>query len=82
MVTVPDWITDWIQKDRLVRNKFRISQSYLRHSKRIQLARSERDAESGLERFHYIVHSPRYLARTAVNLQSRLSRMNHTEMPL
>jgi hypothetical protein len=60
MVTVPDWITDWIQKDRLVRNKFRISQSYLRHSKRIQLARSERDAESGLERFHYIVHSPRY----------------------
>ncbi len=60
MVEMPDWIQDWISKDRLVANKYRISKKYLRQSKRIQFMSGQENAEEILESFHYVVQSQKY----------------------
>ena len=57
---IPDWIQEWITKDRLVANKFRISKKYLRQAKRIQLISSNESMDGNLEAFHYVVHSKKY----------------------
>ncbi|MFX0096071.1 MAG: SWIM zinc finger family protein [Candidatus Hodarchaeota archaeon] len=60
MVNIPDWIREWITKDRLVRNKFKISKTYLRHSKRIQFVTGEKDANDIWISFQYQIYSPKY----------------------
>jgi hypothetical protein len=60
MTEIPDWIQEWISKDRLVANKFRISKRYLRQSKRIQLLSSSEDVDGTSESFHYVIHSAKY----------------------
>ena len=60
LVEMPDWIQDWISKDRLVANKYRISKKYLRQSKRIQFMSGQENAEGILESFHYVVQSQKY----------------------
>lgn len=60
MADIPDWITEWIKKDSLVQNKFRISKNYLHHSRRIHLVSEERALDGTLKTFHYIVQSPKY----------------------
>ncbi|MHA1449874.1 MAG: SWIM zinc finger family protein [Candidatus Hodarchaeales archaeon] len=57
---VPGWILDWIAKDRLVRNKFKISKKYLRHSKRIHFVKGEKNDNGEWESFHYKVYSDKY----------------------
>lgn len=60
MKEIPDWITEWISKDRLVASKFRISQKYLRRSKRIQLSSGEKNLDGTWREFHYIIYSAKY----------------------
>ncbi|MHA1929153.1 MAG: SWIM zinc finger family protein [Candidatus Thorarchaeota archaeon] len=60
MTEIPEWISDWISKDRLVANKFRISKKYLRRSKRIQFSSGEKTDEGKWSSFHYIIHSAKY----------------------
>ena len=60
MSEIPDWIRDWIAKDRLVRNKYKISRVYLRHSKRIQLVSGERNKDGDWDSFHYLVFSSKH----------------------
>ena len=60
MEPIPDWVLEWIRKDRLVRNKFKISKIYLRHSKRIQLVKENKTPEGTWESFQYTVHSDKY----------------------
>lgn len=60
MVEIPDWIQEWIKKDRLVAGKFRISKRYLRQSKRIQFQKGEKDSEGEWLSFRFIVHSAKY----------------------
>lgn len=58
---IPDWIIDWIQKDRLVAGKYKISRKYLRHSKRIQFMEGERNKNTGnWAWFKYVVISQKY----------------------
>jgi len=58
---IPDWIREWIAKDRLVYNKYRISLEYLRHPKRIQFVKGVKDKETGeWISFVYIVKSKKY----------------------
>lgn len=58
---IPDWIIDWIQKDRLVAGKYRISRKYLRNSKRIQFMEGERNKNTGnWAWFKYVVISQKY----------------------
>jgi hypothetical protein len=57
---IPEWIREWISKDRLVANKFRISKQYLRHSKRIQFQQGKKDEAGRWLSFHFIVLSPKY----------------------
>jgi hypothetical protein len=59
-VDIPDWIAEWISKDRLVGNKYRISKRYLRQSKRIEFMSGKKDSSDKWESFHYVVHSPKY----------------------
>jgi hypothetical protein len=55
---MPEWIKEWIVKDRLVRNKFRISREYLRHSKSIKFVDGEKDEGTGVWIwFRYMVNS-------------------------
>ena len=58
---IPNWVIDWINKDRLVRNKFKISKKYLRHSKRIQFleGQKEKNSEKWIW-FKYMVISKKY----------------------
>lgn len=60
MSQMPEWLQNWIQKDRLVRNKFKISREYLRHSKRIQFVSGDKNGDGKWVAFHYVVHSPKY----------------------
>ena len=60
MSTIPDWIKEWISKDRLMANKYRISKKYLRQSKRIQCVSEERNSEGNIESFHFVVYSQKY----------------------
>jgi hypothetical protein len=60
MKQIPDWIQEWISKDRLVASKFKISRQYLRQSKRIQLVSEEKDGDGQVESFHFVVHSQKY----------------------
>ena len=60
MSKIPDWIQEWIAKDRLVRNKFKISRTYLRHSKRIQFVSGEKTEKGEWDSFHYLVFSAKY----------------------
>ncbi|MFX0061145.1 MAG: SWIM zinc finger family protein [Candidatus Hermodarchaeota archaeon] len=60
MANIPDWITEWITKDRLVRNKFKISKTYLRHSKRIQFVTGEKNTNGSWASFQYHIYSPKY----------------------
>ncbi|MFX1536011.1 MAG: SWIM zinc finger family protein [Promethearchaeota archaeon] len=60
MTNIPDWIAEWIAKDRLVRNKFKISKTYLRHSKRIQFVTGEKNINGSWESFQYHIYSPKY----------------------
>ena len=60
MTGIPEWILEWISKDRLVAGKFRISRSYLKRKKRIQLMSQETNDEGEVIRFHYVIHSPKY----------------------
>jgi hypothetical protein len=58
---IPQWIAEWIEKDRLVANKYRISRKYLRHSKRIKFLEGEK--KEGTEKwvwFKYMVISKKY----------------------
>jgi hypothetical protein len=58
---IPEWINDWILKDRLVRNKIRISREYLRHQKSIQFVAGEKDKDTGeWTWFRYMVNSKKY----------------------
>lgn len=58
---IPDWIIDWIQKDRLVAGKYKISRKYLRQSKRIQFMEGERNKNTGnWAWFKYVVISQKY----------------------
>jgi hypothetical protein len=58
---MPEWIKEWILKDRLVRNKFRISREYLRHPKSIQFVDGEKDKDTGeWVWFRYMVNSKKY----------------------
>lgn len=58
---LPDWIIEWIQKDRLVASKYKISRKYLRHSKRIQfvVGKKKRDSDEWVW-FKYMIISPKY----------------------
>lgn len=60
MVEIPDWIKEWVEKDRLVRNKFKISKIYLRHSKRIQFVKGEKDNNGEWISFQYYIYSEKY----------------------
>lgn len=60
MSKIPDWIEEWVSKDRLVASKFRISKKYLRQSKRIQCVSETKDSEGEVESFHFVVHSQKY----------------------
>ena len=60
MSKMPEWMADWISKDRLVASKYRISRKYLRQSKRIQCVSCERDADGAPVSFHYVVQSQKY----------------------
>ena len=60
MTEIPEWIIEWIKKDRLVRNKFKISKTYLRHSKRIQFIEGEQKDNGSWKSFYYKVYSPKY----------------------
>ncbi len=57
---MPEWLAEWISKDRLVGSKFRISKRYLRQSKRIQQISVEESEDGSLIASHYVVHSPKY----------------------
>ena len=58
---IPDWIIEWIKKDRLVAGKYRISTKYLRHSKRIQFLEGEKIRDSDQWAwFKYVVISKKY----------------------
>ena len=58
---LPDWIIEWIKKDRLVASKYRISRKYLRHSKRIQFLEGEKDKNTdNWAWFKYVVISQKY----------------------
>lgn len=58
---IPDWIIEWIKKDRLVASKYKISRKYLRHSKRIQFLEGEKkDNSDEWIRFKYMIISPKY----------------------
>lgn len=56
---MPKWIVEWIEKDRLVRNKFKISRKYLRHSKRVQFLDGEQENGRWVW-FKYMVISKKY----------------------
>jgi hypothetical protein len=60
MTKIPEWIAEWIAKDRLVRNKFKISKRYLRHSKRIQFVRGNKHPDGSWQSFQYHVYSAKY----------------------
>ena len=60
MTHIPEWIVEWIQKDRLVRNKFKISKSYLRQSKRIHFVEGEQNIDNSWKSFYYRINSPKY----------------------
>lgn len=57
---IPQWIKDWIRKDRLVGNKYKISHKYVRSSKRIQFLEGEKDEEERWISFKYMVSSTKY----------------------
>lgn len=57
---MPEWIAEWISKDRLVANKFRISKRYLRQAKRIKQISYEQSPDGTPAAFHYVIHSPKY----------------------
>ncbi|NHK32637.1 MAG: SWIM zinc finger family protein [Asgard group archaeon] len=60
-MTLPDWIVEWIQKDRLVASKYKISRKYLRHSKRIQFMEGEKKRDTDeWAWFKYMIISPKY----------------------
>jgi hypothetical protein len=60
LVELPSWIQDWILKDKLVANKYRISKKYLRQSKRIQFIDGVENSDGGYDSFHFVVHSQKY----------------------
>ena len=60
MAEVPQWIIEWINKDRLVRNKYRISKRYTRQSKRIQFVEGEKNRDETWNYFYFVVYSPKY----------------------
>lgn len=57
---IPQWIKEWITKDRLVGNKFKISHKYVRSSRRIQFREGEKDEEENWISFKYMVSSTKY----------------------
>ena len=57
---IPDWIKEWIQKDRLVRNKFKLSHKYVSHPKRIQYMKGEKDDQNNWISFKYMIISTKY----------------------
>lgn len=58
---MPEWIIEWIKKDRLVANKYKISRKFLRHSKRIQYLDGEKFKQSDQWAwFKYMVISTKY----------------------
>lgn len=48
MKEIPDWVKNWIDKDRLVRSKFITSQEYLKKKRKIKEIELNIDEESGL----------------------------------
>lgn len=60
MTKIPKWVTEWISKDRLVRNKYRLSRKYLQHSKRIQFVEGEKGEKGDWKLFHFVVNSHKY----------------------
>ncbi len=57
---IPKWIAEWIEKDRLVRNKYKISHKYVRSSKKIQKTHEEIDDKGNIISFTYMVLSSKY----------------------
>lgn len=57
---IPDWIIEWIQKDRLVRSKFKISHKYVRNSKRIQFMEGTKNESDEWDFFKHMVSSTKY----------------------
>ena len=57
---IPDWIIEWVQKDRLVRNKYKISHKYVRSSKRIKFMEGKKDEAGKWISFKYMVTSTKY----------------------
>jgi hypothetical protein len=58
---MPEWIKEWILKDRLVGNKFRISREYLRRPKSIQFVDGEKSESTGKwVWFRHMVNSKKY----------------------
>lgn len=60
MANIPKWIVEWIHKDRLVQNKYRMSRKYLRHLKRIQFIKGEKGDNGEWKSFHFVVNSHKY----------------------
>ena len=58
---IPEWIREWIMKDRLVYNKYRLSLEYLRRTKRVQFVKGVKDPETDKWiSFVYVVNSKKY----------------------
>ncbi|MHA1127285.1 MAG: SWIM zinc finger family protein [Candidatus Heimdallarchaeota archaeon] len=60
-MSIPEWIAEWIRKDRLVQNKYKISRKYLRHKKLIQfLEGGKKEDSEEWAWFKYVVISTKY----------------------
>ncbi|MHA1557413.1 MAG: SWIM zinc finger family protein [Candidatus Heimdallarchaeota archaeon] len=58
---MPDWIKEWIPKDRLVANKFKLSRRYLRNAKKLQFMDGEKyQGTDDWTWFKYMVISKKY----------------------
>ncbi|MFX1284242.1 MAG: hypothetical protein ACFFB5_11335 [Promethearchaeota archaeon] len=60
MTEIPKWVTEWINKDRLVRNKYKLSRKYIQHSKRIQFVEGKKRENGEWISFHFVVNSPKF----------------------
>lgn len=60
-MSMPKWIAEWIQKDRLVWNKYKLSRKYLRRSKSVKFIEGEKyQGKDKWAWFKYSVNSKKY----------------------
>ena len=57
MTDIPDWLLLWIQKDKQVYRKYKLSQEYIRRKNKIQLIKSSKDEYNNIETFTYMVNT-------------------------